>query len=57
MAHHHRTKLVLAALNMAIGQRRPKGFVHHSDKRAQYTSLALGKRVWLRQFATCWYVW
>ena len=44
MATHLRTELVLAALNMAIGQRRPDGVVHHSDKGAQYTSLAFGKR-------------
>ena len=44
MAHHLRTELVLAALNMAIRQRRPKEVVHHSDKGAQYTSLAFGKR-------------
>ena len=44
MAHHLRTELVLAALNMAIGQRRPKEVVHHSDKGSQYTSLAFGKR-------------
>ena len=35
---------MLAALNMAIGQRRPDGVVHHSDKGTQYTSLAFGKR-------------
>ena len=44
MAHHLRTELVLGALNMAIGQRRPKEIIHHSDKGAQYTSLAFGKR-------------
>ncbi len=44
MAHHLRTELVLAALNMAVGQRRPKEVVHHSDKGSQYTSLAFGKR-------------
>ena len=44
MATHLRTELVLAALNMAIGQRRPDGVVHHSDKGTQYTSLAFGKR-------------
>ena len=44
MATHLRTELVLAALNMAIGRRRPEGVVHHSDKGAQYTSLAFGKR-------------
>ena len=32
MATHLRTELVLAALNMAIAQRRPDGVVHHSDK-------------------------
>ena len=31
MATHLRTELVLAALNMAIAQRRPDGVVHHSD--------------------------
>ena len=30
MAHHLRTELVLDALNMAIGQRRPKEVVHRS---------------------------
>ena len=44
MANHLRTELVLGALNMAIGQRRPEAVVHHSDKGAQYTSLALGNR-------------
>ena len=44
MAHHLRTELVLAALNMALGQRRSQGVVHHSDKGSQYTSLAFGKR-------------
>ena len=44
MANHLRTELVLEALNMAIGQRRPQGVIHHSDKGTQYTSLAFGKR-------------
>jgi len=44
MANHLRTELVLAALNMAIAQPRPQGVIHHSDKGAQYTSLAFGKR-------------
>ena len=39
MANHLRTELVLAALNMAIAQRRPEAVIHHSDS-AQYTSLA-----------------
>ena len=44
MAHHLRTELVLGALNMALGQRRPYGVVHHSDRGTQYPSLAFGKR-------------
>ncbi|HWQ37064.1 MAG TPA: IS3 family transposase [Burkholderiales bacterium] len=44
MAEHLRTELVLAALNMAIGQRRAKGIVHHSDHGTQYTSIAFGLR-------------
>ena len=40
MANHLRTELVLAALNMAIAQRRPEAVIHHSDQGAQYTSLA-----------------
>ena len=31
MANHLRTELVLEALNMAIGQRRPQSVIHHSD--------------------------
>ena len=44
MTHHLRTELVLGALNMALGQRRPQGVVHHSDQGSQYTSFAFGKR-------------
>jgi putative transposase len=44
MATHLRTELVLAALNMALGQRRPAAVIHHSDQGCQYTSLAFGKR-------------
>ena len=44
MANHLRTELVLAALNMALAQRRPESVIHHSDKGTQYTSLAFGKR-------------
>ena len=36
--------LVVAALEMAIAQRRPEDVVHHSDQGSQYTSLAFGKR-------------
>ena len=39
-----RTELVLQALNMALGQRRPDGVIHHSDHGSQYTSFAFGKR-------------
>ena len=44
MAEHLRTELVLAALNMALGQRRPREVVHHSDHGTQYTSIAFGLR-------------
>jgi putative transposase len=44
MANHLRAELVLDALEMALGQRRPKGVIHHSDQGSQYTSLAFGKR-------------
>jgi putative transposase len=37
-------RLALDALEMAIGQRRPDGVIHHSDQGSQYTSLAFGKR-------------
>src|SRR5471030_642380 len=35
MATHLRTELVLAALNMALGQRRPAAVIHHSDHGCQ----------------------
>jgi putative transposase len=44
MANHLRAELVLDALEMAIGQRRPDDVIHHSDQGSQYTSLAFGKR-------------
>jgi putative transposase len=44
MATHLGKELVLDALEMAIGQRRPIGVIHHSDQGSQYTSLAFGKR-------------
>lgn len=44
MASHLRTELVLDALNMAIGQRKPAQVIHHSDQGSQYTSIAFGKR-------------
>ena len=44
METHLRTELVLAALDMAVAQRRPTDVIHHSDQGCQYTSLAFGKR-------------
>jgi putative transposase len=44
MANHLRAELVLDAMEMAVGQRRPKDVVHHSDQGSQYTSVAFGKR-------------
>ncbi len=44
MATHLRTSLVLAALDMAIGQRPPTAVIHHSDQGCQYTALAMGHR-------------
>ena len=44
MAAHLRTELVLDALDMALGRRRPQGVIHHSDQGCQYTSIAFGLR-------------
>ncbi len=44
METHLRTALVLAALNMAIDQRRPTGVIHHSDQGCQYTAVGFGTR-------------
>ena len=44
MEAHLRTELVLAALDMAVAQRRPTDVIHHSDQGCQYTSVAFGKR-------------
>ncbi|MBE3605288.1 DDE-type integrase/transposase/recombinase, partial [bacterium] len=44
METHLRTELAPNALDMALGQRRPAGVIHHSDQGSQYTSLAFGKR-------------
>ena len=44
MANHLRSELVEDALDMALGQRRPDGVIHHSDQGSQYTSVAFGKR-------------
>ena len=53
MEPHLRTELVLAAINMAIAQRRPQGVIHHSDHGCQgdfqWSSqhLAKGGVVWV----------
>jgi len=44
MATHLRTELVLAALDMALEQRRPHGVIHHSDHGCQYTAITYGQR-------------
>jgi putative transposase len=44
MATHLRTPLVLAALDMALEQRRPQEVIHHSDQGTQYTSIAFSQR-------------
>jgi putative transposase len=44
METHLKTELILAALNMALAQRRPKTVIHHSDRGCQYTSYAFGER-------------
>jgi len=44
MESHLRTELVVAALDMAVAQRRPHNVIHHSDQGCQYTSLAFGRR-------------
>ena len=38
------TPLVTDALEMAIGQRRPEGVIHHSDRGSQYTSAGFRAR-------------
>ena len=37
-------ELVLAALNMALQQRKPRGVIHHSDQGSQHSSIAFGER-------------
>jgi putative transposase len=44
MANHLRTELVLDALEMALGQRRPDDVIVHSDGGSQFTSPAFGNR-------------
>lgn len=44
MGTNLKTQLVLDAMNMAIGQRKPSDVIHHSDQGSQYTSMAFGLR-------------
>ncbi len=44
MANHPRTSLVLDAIDMALGQRRPEDVIHHSDQGSQYSSIVFGAR-------------
>ena len=39
-----KAQLVLDAMDMAIGQRKPGNVIHHSDQGSQYTSVAFGLR-------------
>lgn len=39
-----KAQLVIDAVNMAVGQRRPVDVIHHSDQGSQYTSVAFGLR-------------
>jgi putative transposase len=43
MENHLRAELVLSAIAMAVGQRRPKNVIHHPDQGSQYTSAAFAK--------------
>ena len=44
MGNDLKTRIVLDAMNMAIGRRRPVNVIHHSDQGSQYTSIAFGAR-------------
>lgn len=45
MADHMRSELVVDALTMAVGRRRPAtGLIHHSDQGGQYVSLGFGQQ-------------
>ncbi len=39
-----KAELVIDAMDMAIGQRKPTDVIHHSDQGSQYTSIAFGLR-------------
>jgi len=44
MGNDLKTQIVLDAMNMAIGQRKPANVIHHSDRGSHYTSIAFGAR-------------
>ena len=44
MGEQMTAELVVAALDMALAQRRPKDVVHHSDRGRQYASIAFNER-------------
>jgi len=44
METHLRTSLVVAALDLAIVQRRPEAVIHHSDQGCQSTAVEFGQR-------------
>lgn len=44
MGHNLKAQLVIDAMNMAVGQRKPRNVIHHSDQGSQYTSVAFGLR-------------
>jgi len=44
LGHNLKAQLVIDAMNMAIGQRKPRNVIHHSDQGSQYTSVAFGLR-------------
>ncbi|MEM0947258.1 MAG: IS3 family transposase [Pseudomonadota bacterium] len=44
MGRNLKTQLLLDAMNIAIGQRRPSEVIHHSDQSSQYMSVAIGLR-------------
>ena len=58
METYLRTELVLQALNMALGQRRPGGVIHHSDhgsqgglKRSSQHNVLAHRRYWSKASA------
>lgn len=44
MGNDLRAQIVLDAMNMAIGQRKPVNVIHYSDQGSQYTSIAFRAR-------------